>query len=153
MTPQAGSGALCSVEDLSVRLAGADGRPPRTLVDGISLRIDAGDYFALVGESGSGKSMTCHSIMRLLPQGLTASGRILFEGRDILGLRPSEMAAFRRAKVGMVFQDPFGALNPVRTIGEQMLETLRLHHPADGPEQLRNRAIEALRRVHVSEPG
>ncbi|MGA1209825.1 MAG: ATP-binding cassette domain-containing protein, partial [Gemmobacter sp.] len=102
MTPQAGSSALCSVEDLSVRLAGgarpAPPPPPRTLVDGISLRIDAGDYFALVGESGSGKSMTCHSIMRLLPQGLTASGRILFEGRDILGLRPSEMAAFRRAK-------------------------------------------------------
>jgi len=153
MASGTGPTALCTVENLSVRLAGADGRPPRTLVDGVSLRIEAGDYFALVGESGSGKSVTCHSIMRLLPQGLTASGRILFEGRDILGFRPAEMAAFRRAKVGMVFQDPFGALNPVRTIGEQMLETLRLHHPGEGPEQLRNRAIEALRKVHVSEPG
>jgi len=153
LMPPSGAKSLCSVRDLRVTLAGTDGRAPASLVNGVSFDIDQGDYFALVGESGSGKSVTCHSIMRLLPPALHAGGTILFEGTDVLSLSRSKLIAFRRKSVGMVFQDPVAALNPVRTIGSQILETLRLHHPAARDEELRNLAVEALRAVHVPEPG
>jgi peptide/nickel transport system ATP-binding protein len=153
MMPATATPALCAVRNLTVTLAGSDGNPPQTLVDDVSFTIDRGDYFALVGESGSGKSVTCHSIMRLLPPALSARGQIAFDGADVLGKSRREMIGFRRQLVGMVFQDPVAALNPVRTIGSQMLETLRLHHPRAGLEELRNHAIDALRSVHVPEPG
>lgn len=152
MMPATATAPLCAVRNLTVTLAGSEGRPPQTLVDDVSFTIDQGDYFALVGESGSGKSVTCHSIMRLLPPALTARGQVLFDGDDVLSKSGRDIIAFRRQSVGMVFQDPLAALNPVRTIGSQMLETLRLHYPKAGPEELRNHAIEALRSVHVPEP-
>lgn len=153
MTFKDGPDALCSVENLRLTLSATEGKNPLVLVGDISFKIHRGEYFALVGESGSGKSLTCHSIMRLLPRPVLPTGRILFEGEDVLGYSPRQMRQFRRKSVGMVFQDPLAALNPVRTIGSQMLETLRLHYPGAPAEELRNRAVEALREVHVPNPG
>lgn len=140
---------VVSVEDLNIALPVS---PPLELVRNISFSIDKGDYFALVGESGSGKSITCHSMMRLLPFKPKISGRILIDGKDVLSLRSRQLVEFRRKSVGMVFQDPLAALNPVRTIGSQMLETLRIYYPRADADELRNRAIAALREVHIPEP-
>src|SRR5690554_4665481 len=114
---------VVSVEDLNIALPVS---PPLELVRNISFSIDKGDYFALVGESGSGKSITCHSMMRLLPFKPKISGSIIIDGKDVLKLGSRQLVEFRRKSVGMVFQDPLAALNPVRTIGSQMLETLRI---------------------------
>jgi len=138
------------VENLGIAIA-AD--TPIQLVNGVSFEIRKGDYFALVGESGSGKSITCHSMMRLLPFKPRIEGRILIDGKDVWSLSNRELVDFRRKSVGMVFQDPLAALNPVRTIGSQMLETLRIYYPNADADELRNRAIQALREVHIPEPG
>jgi len=141
---------LCKVEDLGIAI---NGDVPVPIVDDISFEIRKGDYFALVGESGSGKSITCHSMMRLLPFKPKIKGRIAIDGHDVWSLNRSKLLAFRRKSVGMVFQDPLAALNPVRTIGAQMLETLRIHFPTADADDLRNRAVQALREVHIPEPG
>ncbi|WP_421949974.1 ABC transporter ATP-binding protein [Pelagibacterium sp.] len=138
-----------SVENLNIALPVS---PPMELVRNISFSIDKGDYFALVGESGSGKSITCHSMMRLLPFKPKISGRIIIDGKDVWSLGYKQLVEFRRKSVGMVFQDPLAALNPVRTIGSQMLETLRIYYPQADADELRNRAIAALREVHIPEP-
>jgi peptide/nickel transport system ATP-binding protein len=149
MTMDAPDGRVCRIENLGVAI---DGERPLPLVDGISFDIHRGEYFALVGESGSGKSITCHSMMRLLPFRPRISGRILVDGRDVWSLNKAELLEFRRHSVGMVFQDPLAALNPVRTIGSQIFETLRIYYPHASFDELRNRAIEALRGVHIPEP-
>ncbi|MBF9033927.1 ATP-binding cassette domain-containing protein [Rhodobacterales bacterium HKCCE2091] len=140
---------VCRVENLSVAI---DGEQPVPLVDDISIEIRKGDYFALVGESGSGKSITCHAMMRLLPFRPRIGGKVIIDGKDVWSLNQRELLDFRRRSVGMVFQDPLAALNPVRTIGSQMLETLRLHHPRVHIDDLRNRAVKALMEVHIPEP-
>ena len=91
-----------------------------TAVDGVSFNLKAGDTLGIVGESGCGKSVTALSIMRLLPQpmGHVDSGEILFEGRDLTKIPLSEMEKVRGARIGMVFQEPMTALNPVHTIGK-----------------------------------
>src|SRR5690606_18536060 len=114
------------VENLGIAIAS---ETPVQLVKDVSFTIRKGDYFALVGESGSGKSITCHSMMRLLPFKPKIDGRIIIDGKDVWSLGSRELVAFRRKSVGMVFQDPLAALNPVRTIGSQMLETLRIYYP------------------------
>jgi peptide/nickel transport system ATP-binding protein len=149
MTMDAPDGRVCRIEHLGVAI---DGEHPLQLVDDISFDIHKGEYFALVGESGSGKSITCHSMMRLLPFRPRISGRVEVDGCDVWSLGKAELVEFRRHSVGMVFQDPLAALNPVRTIGSQILETLRIYHPHASLDDLRNRAIEALRDVHIPEP-
>ena len=125
---------VCQVEQFGVAI---DGTPPIQLVGGLSFRIHKGDYFALVGESGSGKSITCHSMMRLLPFRPRIDGRIIIDGQDVWSLDRKQLLAFRRTAVGMVFQDPLAALNPVRTIGSQMIETLKVHNPGSHYDDLR----------------
>ena len=98
------------------------------LVDGVSFELVAGQTFALLGESGCGKSMTALSIMRLLPDAAKiASGQVLLHGQDLLGLPESSMREVRGGKIGMIFQEPMTSLNPVLTVGEQVMETLRRH--------------------------
>jgi peptide/nickel transport system ATP-binding protein len=92
-------------------------------------------------------------MMRLLPFQPRINGRIVIDGQDVWSLNRKQLVAFRRRSVGMVFQDPLAALNPVRTIGSQMLETLRIYYPAADADELRNRAVQALREVHIPEPG
>jgi oligopeptide/dipeptide ABC transporter ATP-binding protein len=97
-------------------------------VNDVSLRIERGTTVALVGESGSGKSITSLSIMRLVPPpGQIVSGRIIFNGRDLLGLRGEQMRTLRGSEIAMIFQDPMSSLNPVFTVGSQIAEAVELH--------------------------
>lgn len=138
------------VENLGIAI---DALHPVELVSDVSFEIHKGDYFALVGESGSGKSITCHAMMRLLPFTPVIQGRIVVDGQDIWTLPKQQLVDYRRKSVGMVFQDPLAALNPVRTIGSQIIETLRIYYPHADADELRNRAVAALRDVHIPEPG
>ncbi|MGE0714924.1 MAG: ABC transporter ATP-binding protein [Alphaproteobacteria bacterium] len=142
---------LIEVESLSVEFPTARGTV--RAVDGLSFAIGRGETVALVGESGSGKSTAALSLLRLLPPGTgrIAGGRVMLEGRDLLTLPPAALRAVRGARVGMIFQDPMMALNPVFTIGAQIAETLRLHERMS-PAAAEARAVELLRRVQVPAP-
>src|SRR5476649_7000 len=98
-------------------------------VDGVSFDVPRGKTVGVVGESGCGKSVTAFSIMQLLPrpQGKILGGQILFEGRDLTKATSDEMRSVRAARIGMVFQEPLSALNPVQTIGRQLAEVFLLH--------------------------
>jgi ABC-type glutathione transport system ATPase component len=144
------SGPLCAVEDLRVVAHTEGGR--KVVVDGVSFSFDRGDYFALVGESGSGKSVTCQALIRLLPFPAEITGRIRVAGHDVNALGGEALRRYRRSSVGVIFQDPLAALNPVRTIGAQLVETLRMHHPRASRGELTERAVAALRRVHIPKP-
>ncbi|WP_374618888.1 ABC transporter ATP-binding protein [Devosia sp.] len=113
--------ALLEVHHLSLRIGST------SILKHIDLAVDAGEILGVIGESGSGKSMTALSIMQLLPAGATTTGSIAFEGREVLGLPDAEMRKIRGDRIGMVFQEPMTALNPVKTIGEQIAETARVH--------------------------
>jgi peptide/nickel transport system ATP-binding protein/oligopeptide transport system ATP-binding protein len=117
-------------------------------VNGISLTLTKGETLGLVGESGCGKSVTALSIMRLIPEppGRIVSGRILFEGVNLIGLSDREMRDIRGCKISMIFQEPMTSLDPVFTIGHEIMETLRLHQGMTKAEA-RHGAIEALRNV------
>jgi peptide/nickel transport system ATP-binding protein len=123
-------------------------------VDDISFQIHKGETFCLVGESGSGKSITALSIMRLLPQGIAShpAGEIWFQGQDLLSLDDAALRTIRGAKIAMIFQEPMTSLNPVFTIGEQIMEALQLHHPELSDEAAQQRTIEALIQVQVPNP-
>ncbi len=142
--------ALLEVRDLSVEFGTDDGTV--RAVDGVGLAVEAGRTLAVVGESGSGKSVTALSILRLIPSppGRIAGGRIVFRGRDLLGLSGAQMRAVRGNDIAMVFQDPMTALNPVLTIGVQIMEPLRLHQGL-GRAAARGRAGELLREVGVGD--
>src|SRR5438477_6230917 len=118
-------------------------------VSDVSFEIFPGETLGLVGESGSGKSVTALSIMRLVqPPGRIASGRILLKGRDLLTLSEREMQGVRGAEIGLIFQEPMTALNPVFTIGSQIAETLIVHRRATRREA-KARAIELLEAVRI----
>ena len=122
-------------------------------VDDVSFTIAAGETLGVVGESGCGKSVTAQSIMRLLPQpmGQIAGGSILFQGRDLVTLPLTEMQKIRGARIGMVFQEPMTALNPVHTIGRQLTEVLLLHKPISKEQALRE-AVAMLDKVGIPAP-
>ncbi|HET9358560.1 MAG TPA: ABC transporter ATP-binding protein [Vicinamibacterales bacterium] len=119
-----------------------------TAVDEVSLTIDAGETLGLVGESGSGKSVTALAILRLLqPPGRITSGRIVFEGRDLLRLSEPEMRAVRGARISLIFQEPATALNPTMSVGAQIAEALTVH--GAGRAEARRQAIELLAAVRI----
>jgi oligopeptide/dipeptide ABC transporter ATP-binding protein len=121
-------------------------------VDGVSLTIRAGETVGLVGESGCGKSMTGMSIMRLLPPGgRIAGGSITLSGRDLTALSEKEMRSVRGDEVAIVFQDPMTSLNPTKTIGDQIAETVRIHRGATRKEAA-ERAAEVLALVGMPKP-
>ena len=113
--------SLLEIENLSLGIGGTP------ILKGIDLSIAAGEVMGLVGESGSGKSMTALTVMRLLPAAARATGRVVFDGIDILAASEEKMCALRGDDIGMVFQEPMTALNPVKTIGEQVAEGIRWH--------------------------
>ncbi len=117
--------SLLEIENLSLDIGGTP------ILKNIELSIEAGEVMGLVGESGSGKSMTALSIMRLLPGAARTSGRIGFNGIDILAASEDQMCALRGDDIGMVFQEPMTALNPLKTIGEQVAEGIRWHTGAN----------------------
>jgi oligopeptide/dipeptide ABC transporter ATP-binding protein len=124
-----------------------------TAVDGVSFDVHRGRTLGVVGESGCGKSVTALSIMRLLPQpmGKIVSGSIRFDGRDLAKLPSSEMLSIRGGRIGMIFQEPMTALNPVHTIGRQLSEVFLLHRTKDKAEALRL-SVEMLEKVGIPSP-
>jgi len=135
---------VLEIDDLKVRFGASEP------VQGISLALSPGQRVGLVGESGSGKSLTALSVMRLA-HGSTTEGRILLNGRDVLGLSPRAVNRIRGGEVAMVYQDPMSSLNPVHTVGRQITESLRLHKGMSR-RQADARAVELLADVGVSRP-
>jgi peptide/nickel transport system ATP-binding protein len=109
------------VSDLTIRFG------DRVVVDSIGFTVADGARFGIIGGSGSGKSLTTLAILGLLPDGAAATGSIRLDGVELLGMRERELARIRGRRIGTVFQDPQTALNPLRTIGRQLAEPLRLH--------------------------
>lgn len=142
---------LLSVEHLSTHFH--TDRGTLKAVDDVSFSLKAGKTLALVGESGCGKSVTALSIMRLIPvpPGRIASGRILFDGTDLLQLSEAEMRHVRGNKISMIFQEPMTSLNPVFRVGDQIAEVLELHQKLSKKEAL-DRAVELLRMVGIPSP-
>ena len=122
-------------------------------VDGVSFVIAPHETLGVVGESGCGKSVTSLSIMRLIPQppGRIVEGEILFEGADLLALSEREMRDIRGNEISMIFQEPMSSLNPVYTVGDQIVEAITLHQRVSKAEA-RNRAVEMLKRVGIASP-
>jgi peptide/nickel transport system ATP-binding protein len=122
-------------------------------VDGVSFELGRGETLAIVGESGSGKTVTSLSVLALLPKtGKIEDGSsILFEGRELVGLPEGEMQKIRGAEIAMIFQDPLTALNPVYTVGNQLIEAIRLHQDLNAHDA-RELAIALLERAGIPEP-
>jgi len=142
--------AILSLEAVSVRLPKNADRPHA--MSEVSLALHANEILCVVGESGSGKSMTANSVMRLLPPGVFIDGgRILFEGRDLASLGEAEMRKVRGAGIAMIFQEPMTALNPLRTIGDQIGEMFQLHTDL-GKAEIAAKVQELLEEVRIPEP-
>ncbi|WP_029089574.1 dipeptide ABC transporter ATP-binding protein [Brevibacterium album] len=144
--PQAGT-PLLTVEGLTI------GTRARTLVEPLSFAIGAGERVGLIGESGSGKSLTASAVMGLLASELSAAGRVELagEGGNLLDLDERALARLRGRRMGMVFQEPMSALNPLMRVGDQVAETMTLHGTARG-RQATARAVELLDQVHLPDP-
>jgi peptide/nickel transport system ATP-binding protein/oligopeptide transport system ATP-binding protein len=140
--------ALLEIRQLTTQLLTRQGVV--TAVDRVSLAVARGKTLALVGESGSGKSMTCASLMRLLPgNGKVVHGEVLFKGEDLLRYSPRQMRAVRAGQIGMVLQDAMTSLNPLLTIGQQLGEVFRYQQGIRDRAQLRRLSIAALDAVHI----
>ncbi len=145
------NGTLLSVEDVSTYFFTEEG--VAKAVQGVTFSIKKGRTFALVGESGCGKSVTALSIMRLVPApaGKIVGGEIVFEKRDLLGLSERRMRAIRGNKIAMIFQEPMTSLNPVYTVGNQIVEAIRLHQRKSASQAWAD-AVEMLRRAGIADP-
>ncbi|MCP3879240.1 MAG: ABC transporter ATP-binding protein, partial [Sulfitobacter sp.] len=133
--------SLLSITNLSVAIHRFN------ILQGVTLSVDAGEIVAVTGESGSGKSMTALAAMQLLPKGTQARGHIMLGDQDLLALPEAELCAIRGNDIGMVFQEPMTALNPVQTIGHQVAETIRIHDKTVPRHTAARQAAEALERV------
>lgn len=144
-------GPILKVSNLTTKLK--IGKHPYTVVDNISFDLQLGQTLALVGESGCGKTMTALSIMQILPQppALKPEGVIDYKGQNLLSLSEKEMCKVRGGEIAMIFQDPSTALNPVYTIGDQMIEVAQLHLNLYGEEGYK-RAADALAEVGIATP-
>jgi peptide/nickel transport system ATP-binding protein len=133
------------VQDLVVEIDGS------RVIDGVSFAVEDGQRFGLIGESGSGKSLTALAVLGLLPEGATASGSIRWHGTELIGMPDRELAKLRGDDIGMVFQEPRTALNPIRTVGRQIAESVRIHEHV-GRREARERAIVEAARVNLPDP-
>lgn len=139
--------SLLSVEDLCVRFGAA-----APVVDGVSFELAPGQSLGLVGASGSGKSLSALALLGLLPAGAqVCRGRVRFEGQDLAGLDEAGLRRLRGGGIGLVFQEPFNALNPLHRVGQQIAEALRVHQGLEGAAALREASLW-LERVGI-EPG
>ena len=133
------------VKDLAIDIDGT------RVVHSVSFDVPDGARVGLIGESGSGKSLTALAILGLLPEGATVSGSIRWNGRELVGLPDRELAELRGDEIGIVFQEPRTALNPIRTVGRQMSEPARIHEHL-GRRDRKQRAIEEAARVKLPNP-
>jgi peptide/nickel transport system ATP-binding protein len=140
---------LLEVADLSVRFDTDDG--PVHAVDRMSFGLEPGEVLGIVGESGCGKSVTCMSLVKLLPETAVVTGRVLFEGTDLLALSPRRLRQVRGRQISYVFQEPMTSLNPVFTVGYQIGEVLR-RHLGLSRAAARTRTVELLQLVRISAP-
>lgn len=138
--------SILVVRDLQVSVGEA------VAVGGISFELTPGRRTGLIGESGSGKTLTALSIMGLLPDGITASGEVLYAGEDLLRLDEDSLCRLRGDRMTMIFQEPMTALNPVMRIGEQVAEPLLVHRRAGSRRAAEEQALEMLRRVQIPDP-
>jgi oligopeptide/dipeptide ABC transporter ATP-binding protein len=140
---------LLQVEDLKTYFDTSRGTA--RAVDGVSFTLNRGETLAIVGESGCGKSMTALSLLQLVPEpaGYIAGGRVLFEGRDLLAQTWEQMRAVRGKEIGMIFQEPMTSLNPVYTVGHQLVEAMEIHGTAEG-KAAQQKAGAALERVGLN---
>jgi len=133
------------VTDLVVEVAG------RRVVDGLTFSVPDGARVGIIGESGSGKSLTALAVLGLLPDGAEVTGSIRWNGRELIGRADRELAELRGDEIGIVFQEPQTALNPIRTVGRQIAESIRIHERVPRGEAAA-RAIEEARRVRLPDP-
>ena len=138
--------SLLSVEDLSVVIGGRV-----AALSDVSLTVDAGEVVGLVGESGGGKSMVGRAIVGLLPPGSVATGRVDFDGADVLAMSPVELSRHRGHGAALCFQNPRGALSPTRTAGRQLVDRLTTHQKM-APERARESALELFEAVGIRSP-
>ncbi|MFJ4220671.1 ABC transporter ATP-binding protein [Curtobacterium luteum] len=148
-TPAATSTPVVKVSGLDVDFAVDDVWTPA--VKHLSYEIHSGEVLALVGESGSGKSVSSMSILGLLPRNARVNGSIEFNGKELLGLRSAQLREYRGKEIAVIFQEPMTALNPVFTVGSQIVETLRIHYGIS-PSEAKDRAIELLTLVEMPDP-
>ena len=143
--------ALLEVEDLRVHFRTQDGLVKA--VDGVSYRLERGRTLGIVGESGSGKSVTSLAVMGL-HHGSSAqiSGHIRLDGEELVGAPPARVRELRGDKMAMIFQDPLSSLHPYFSVGSQIVEAYRVHHPEATKKQARQRAVDMLGRVGIPEP-
>ncbi len=142
---------LLKVENLKTHFMIEDGEAQA--VDGLDFNVFEGEFFGIVGESGSGKSVTALSVLRLIPDppGKISDGKIFFRDKDLLGLSWEEMRKIRGNEIAMIFQEPMTSLNPVFTIGVQIMEPLMIHRNMDKKEA-RETAVKMLKKVGISSP-
>ena len=140
---------LLDVRDLCISFVGRDGNALEA-VNKLNLHIDAGEIVGVVGESGCGKSVFAQSVMRLLEheQKMAYTGQILFDGEDLLARPLKRMREVRGCDIAMIFQDPLSSLNPVMTVGAQVIEAVRAHRKVSRREA-RNEALSLLERVGI----
>ena len=142
--------SILKVQNLTTQFPTASGLVP--VVDSLHLSIERGEVVALVGESGCGKSLTALSLLRLVPKpGRITAGTVTLEGRSLLDLSVPEMRQVRGSEISMIFQEPMTSLNPVVTVGAQVMEALRLHQPV-GPDEARRRTVDMFQRVGIADP-
>ena len=143
---------ILEIQDLHTHFHTAEGGILRAS-DGLTFSVKRGECCAIIGESGSGKSVSAMSILRLIPNppGEIVGGKILFMGQDLLTLSDREMQKLRGSRIGMIFQEPSTALNPVMTIGNQIAESLRTHQSL-GKKEAMAQAVELLRKVKIPNP-
>jgi oligopeptide/dipeptide ABC transporter ATP-binding protein len=138
---------LLEVKDLKVSFRTEDGVV--RAVDGVSFSVDKGEVLGIVGESGSGKSVSMMSVLRLINDpNMQVEGEVIYKGRDLMKLRKDEMQEVRGDEIAMIFQDPMTSLNPVYTVGDQIIEAIATHQDMNKPAA-KNRAVELLRQVGI----
>ena len=142
-------GTILEVQDLNVSFY-VDGEWFPAAID-ISYHVDAGEVLAIVGESGSGKTQSSMSLLGLLPANGRSSGSAKLKGQELVGLGGPALRRIRGKEIAVIFQEPMTAMNPVYTIGFQIVETIRSHFEL-GPQQAKERALELLRLVEIPEP-